>query len=72
MGLRGVHAAGGLGRVAARIGHLLQEDDILAGLGGIDRCGHAGAACADDHDIGIEFFILFVAGCLVLFGGEGL
>ena len=51
MGLGRVHTAGGLGGVAAHIGHFLQDDDILAGLLGLDGGRHARAAGSDHDDI---------------------
>ena len=61
VGLGGVHAAGGLGGVAAGIGHFLQDDDALASLGGVDGGGHARAAGADDDDIGFQLLIGLLA-----------
>ena len=59
MGFRGVHAAGRLGGVAACIGHLLQQYEILARLLHHDSRGHSGAAGTDDYNPGVNnFFFL--------------
>ena len=72
VGLGGVHAAGGLGGVAAGIGHLFQNDDLLARLSGVDGGGHARAAGADDDDVGLQLLIgLLAAAGLADLGESG-
>ena len=57
MGFRSVHAAGGLGRIAADVGHFLQDHEIPARLLRHDRGRHAGTAGADDHDLRVHRFV---------------
>ena len=56
MGFRGVHAAGGLGGVAAHIGHFFKDNEVLSGLLQHDGRCHTGAARADNHDVRIQVF----------------
>ena len=57
MGLGSVHAAGGLGGVAAHIGHLFQQQHGLALLLGGDGCGHTGTAGTHNHHVHITGFL---------------
>ena len=57
MGFSRVHAARGLGGVAAHIGHFFQEHKVLAGLLNHNGSSHACAACTDNHNVGIQGFV---------------
>ena len=59
-GAGSVHAAGGLGGVAAGIGHLLHNEHIFTGVGGVDGGGHARTACAYHHHIGLNGLLSLV------------
>ena len=72
MSLSSIHAAGGFGRIAAGIGHLLEKNYIFACLFGIDGCRHTCAACADNDDIRFQLFLLFLCDRLFLFIREGI
>ena len=51
--------AAGEQRVAADVVHLFDEDDVRAGLAGLDRGGHACAARADDQHVTVVGIVHF-------------
>ena len=72
MCLCGIHTAGRLGCVSARIRHLFEQDYILARLGCIDRRSHTCTAGAYDHDIRIQILLVFLSNLFFLFGRESI
>ena len=66
VGLSRVHASGGLCGIAARVRHLLEQDDVLAGLCGIDGSRHTCAARAYDHNVCLKLFFRLLDIGLVL------
>ena len=71
MGFRRVHAARGLGRITAGVGHFFEQKDVHPGLFSVDSRGHARAARADDDNIRLQSRVrLFHVGGIG-FGGVG-